>query len=180
MPPADIPLFIYALMLHGLIGGLDVFVNHELLARLPRQAWAAPEQRMHSAREALFCAIFLSLAWFEWHGAAVCWLALLYLAEVLVTARDVVVEGDTRVLPKPERVLHLFLFMNLGALLVLVGQMAYGWHVLPDAVVPTDYGWASWVLSTMGIGALVWAIRDGLVGWAHRAHDTAHPTDQKL
>ncbi|MCS0591666.1 hypothetical protein ACFQ09_25100 [Massilia norwichensis] len=143
MPPADIPLFIYALMLHGLIGGLDVFVNHELLARLPRQAWAAPEQRMHSAR-------------------------------------DVVVEGDTRVLPKPERVLHLFLFMNLGALLVLVGQMVYGWHALPDGIQPTDYGWASWVLSTMGIGALVWAIRDGLVGWAHRAHDTAHPTDQKL
>lgn len=143
MPPADIPLFIYALMLHGLIGGLDVFVNHELLARLPRQAWAAPEQRMHSAR-------------------------------------DVVVEGDTRVLPKPERVLHLFLFMNLGALLVLVGQMAYGWHALPDGIQPTAYGWASWVLTVMGAGALIWAIRDGLVGWAHRAHDAAHPDNQKL
>jgi len=162
VPSAEVPVFIYALMLHGLIGGLDVFVNHELLARLPRQPWSGPEQRMHSAREVLFCAIFMSLAWFEWHGAAVWWLALLYLAEVLVTARDAVIEGDTRVLPTPERVLHLLLFMNLGALLVLVGQAALGWHALPNAVVPTDYGWASRVLGAMGIGALVWAVRDGV------------------
>jgi len=162
VPLTDIPPFIYALMLHGLIGGLDVFLNHELLARLPGQPWSGPEQRMHSAREALFFAIFMSLAWFEWHGAAVWWIALLYLAEVLVSARDVVIEGDTRVLPTPERVLHLCLFMNLGALLVLVGQVALGWHALPGGVRPTGYGWASWVLSTMGIGALVWAVRDAL------------------
>jgi hypothetical protein len=180
VPLTDIPPFIYALMLHGLIGGLDVFLNHELLARLPAQSWSGPEQRMHSAREALFFAIFTSLAWFEWHGAAVWWIALLYLAEVLVSARDVVIEGDTRVLPAPERVLHLFLFMNLGALLVLVGQAGLVWHALPGGVRPTDYGWASWVLSVMGIGALVWTIRDALVGWAHRAHDDAHPIDQKL
>jgi hypothetical protein len=169
---SEVPLFIYALMLHGLIGGLDVFLNHELLARLPGQAWSGPEQRMHSAREWLFFAIFTSLAWFEWHGAALWWIALLYLGEVLVTVRDVVIEGDTRVLPKPERVLHLFLFMNLGALLVLVGQAALVWQAMPGGVRPTDYGWASWVLSVMGIGALVWAVRDGL-----SAPRTAH---QKL
>jgi hypothetical protein len=159
---ADIPFFIYALLLHGLIGGLDVFLDHELLARLPAQRWSGPEQRMHSAREAIFCAIFISLAWFEWHGAAAWWIVLLYLGEILVSARDVVIEGDTRVLPKPERVLHLFLFMNLGALVVLVGQAAWGWSAMPTAVVRTGYGWASWVLSAMGTGALVWALRDGV------------------
>jgi hypothetical protein len=148
-------------MLHGLLGGLDVILNHELLARLPRQPWAGPEERMHSAREWIFFAIFASLAWSEWHGAAVWWIALLYLGEVLVSARDVVIEGNTRVLPKPERVLHLFLFMNLGALVVLVGQVSIGWHVLPTSVVRTDYGWASRVLSVMAAGALVWAVRDG-------------------
>jgi phosphatidylglycerophosphate synthase len=149
-------------MLHGLIGGVDVLLNHELLARLPGQAWSGPEERMHSAREWIFFAIFASLAWFEWHGAAVWWIALLYLGEVLVSARDVVIEGNTRVLPKPERVLHLFLFMNLGALVVLVGQVSVGWHALPTAVVRVGYGWASWVLSLMAAGALAWAIRDGV------------------
>lgn len=159
---ADLPLFSYALLLHGLIGGLDVFLDHELLARLPAQRWSGPEQRMHSAREAIFFAIFVSLAWFECHGAAAWWIVLLYLAEILVSARDVVIEGDTRVLPKPERVLHLFLFMNLGAQVVLVGQLVYGWSALPTAVARTGYGWASWVLSAMAVGALVWAVRDGV------------------
>ena len=156
------PPFVYALALHGLIGGLDVILNHELLARLPAQPWAGPEERMHSAREWIFFAIFASLAWFEWHGAAAWWIALLFLAEVLVSARDVVIEGDTRVLPKPERVLHLFLFMNLGALVVLVGQASLGWHALPTAVVRTDYGWVSWVLSAMAVLTLGWAVRDGI------------------
>ena len=156
------PPFVYALALHGLIGGLDVIVNHELLARLPAQPWAGPEERMHSAREWIFFAIFASLAWFEWHGAAAWWIALLFLAEVLVSARDVVIEGDTRVLPKPERVLHLFLFMNLGALVVLVGQASLGWHALPTAVARTDYGWVSWVLSAMAVLTLGWAVRDGI------------------
>jgi hypothetical protein len=162
VPFTDVPLFIHALMLHGLIGGLDVFLDHELLARLPAQRWSGPEQRMHSAREAIFFAIFTSLAWFEWHGAAIWWIALLYLGEILVSARDVVIEGDTRVLPKPERVLHLFLFMNLGAQLVLVGQASWGWSALPTEVVRTGYGWASWVLGAMGVGALAWAVRDGV------------------
>jgi hypothetical protein len=179
VPSADVPVFIYALLLHGLIGGLDVFLNHELLARLPAQNWSGPEERMHSAREWIFFAIFASLAWFEWHGAAVWWIALLYLGEVLVSARDVVIEGDTRVLPAPERVLHLFLFMNLGALVVLVGQVLLGWHAMPTEVVQTHYGWASWMLSVMAAGALVWAIRDGI---SARKVGTGVPTmtNQKL
>jgi phosphatidylglycerophosphate synthase len=117
---------------------------------------------MHSVREWIFFAIFASLAWCEWHGAAVWWIALLFLGEILVSARDVVIEGNTRVLPKPERVLHLFLFMNLGALVVLVGQASLGWHALPTTVLRTDYGWASWVLSAMALGSLGWAVRDGI------------------
>ncbi len=162
MMPAEIPLFIYVLMLHGVLGGVDVFLNHELLARLPGQTWSGPEERVHSAREWIFCAIFVSLAWFEWHGAAIWWIVLLYLGEILVSARDVVIEGNTRVLPKPERVLHLFLFMNLGALAVLGGQVLSGWHALPTAVMRIEYGWASWILSLMAAGSLVWALRDGM------------------
>ncbi|MFL6674564.1 MAG: hypothetical protein ACJ8LG_14885 [Massilia sp.] len=156
------PFYVYALILHGVLGGIDVILNHELLARLPSQPGAGPEERLHAAREYIFAAIFASLAWFEWHGQLVWWIAALFLGEVLVSARDVVIEGDTRVLPVPERVLHLFLFMNLGALVVLVGSALLGWSGMPGGLARVDYGWASWMLSALAGGALAWAVRDSV------------------
>jgi hypothetical protein len=156
------PLYVYALLLHGVLGGLDVIINHELLARIPSRPDAGPEERMHAAREVLFAAIFVSLAWFDWHGQLVWWIAALFLAEVLVSARDVVIEGDTRVLPVTERILHLFLFMNLGVLLLLVGAALLGWRAAATGLVRVDYGWASWVLSIFALLSLGWAIRDGI------------------
>ena len=156
------PPYVYALIVHGVIGGIDVFLNHELLARLPSRPEAAGEERMHSARELLFALLFLSLAWWEWHGPFVWWIVALFVLEVLVSARDLVIEGDVRVLPVTERVLHLFLFMNLGAMYVLTGQALLAWHDLPAGLAPVDHGWGSWVLSAMALGALAWAVRDGV------------------
>jgi hypothetical protein len=157
-----VPLYVYALILHGVLGGADVIINHELLARIPSRPNAGPEERMHAARELLFAAIFLSLAWFEWHGQLVWWIAALFLGEVLVSARDVVIEGDTRVLPVPERILHLFLFMNLGVLVLLVGSALLGWSDAPTGLARVDYGWASWLLSVFAVLSLGWAVRDGI------------------
>jgi hypothetical protein len=159
-----VPPYVYALIAHGIIGGIDVLLNHEWLARLPSRPECAQEERLHCAREALFALLFASLAWFEWHGALVWWIVLLFAGEVLVSARDLVVEGDTRVLPVPERVLHLLLFINLGVMLTLTGQALASWRGLPFALVPVHHGWASWVLSVMALGALGWAIRDGAAG----------------
>jgi branched-subunit amino acid transport protein len=80
---------------------------------------------------------------------------------VIVSARDVIVEGDTRILPVPERVLHLLLFVNLGILITLVGYALLWWHGDETALVRVDYGWASWVLTLMSVGSLAWAVRDG-------------------
>jgi hypothetical protein len=160
-----VPLYVYALMLHGVIGGADVIVNHEWLARLPQQPDAGPEERLHSAREFLFAGIFLSLAWFEWQGALVWWIAALFLGEVIVSACDVVVEGGTRVLPIPERVLHLFLFMNLGVVWVLVSFVLWDWSALPTGLAQVDYGWASRVLTGFALLALGWGVRDGVCAW---------------
>ena len=156
------PPFVYSLMLHGVLGAIDVILNHELLARIPSRPDGATEERLHCARELIFAALFASLAWFEWQGQWVWWIVALILGEVLVSARDVVVEGDTRVLPVPERVMHLFLFMNLGVLAVLTGHRLMWWYFSPTALVPVHYGWASWVLSAMAVGAFAWAVRDGL------------------
>ena len=152
--------YLYAVMLHGVLGALDVFVNHEWLARLPGRTDTAAEQRAHSARELVFCLVFVSLGWFEWHGAAACWIVLLYLAEVGLSAADAVIEGDTRVLPRPERVLHLFLFMNLGVVLATVGPVLLAWQALPTQVVFVDHGWPGRVLGVMAAGSLAWAVRD--------------------
>lgn len=156
------PPYVLALIAHGLIGFLDVVINHEWLAKLPSRPECEPEERLHSAREFLFAALFASLAWLEWHGAFNWWIVALFAGELLVTARDVVVEGDVRQLPASERFLHLFLFMNLGIMYTLTGQALLAWHALPDGLAPVDHGWASWVLSAMALGALGWALRDGL------------------
>jgi len=42
--------------------------------------------------------------------------------------RDVVAEGEVRVLPASERFLHLFLFMNLGVMYRLTGRALLAWH----------------------------------------------------
>ena len=116
------PPYVYPLMAHGIIGLLDVVINHEWLSKLPSRRECLAEERLHSTREFLFAALGASLAWTEWHGAFVWWIVALLGAELLVSARDVVVEGEVRLLPPSERFLHLFLFMNLGVMYTLTGQ----------------------------------------------------------
>ncbi|MFB9290442.1 hypothetical protein ACFFTM_19070 [Pseudoduganella plicata] len=161
MPPFDSNPFTAVLILHGLLAGVDVLLNHELLARLPYRSSAAREELLHAVREAMFAFLFLGLAWWTWHGAFAWLPTALLAAEVLISAYDTKIEGDTRTLPTPERILHVFLFINLGALIVLLGQQAGDWHALPTELAPARYGWAGWLLSALGIAAAAWTVRDG-------------------
>lgn len=154
--------FLIALVAHGIIGGVDVVLNHELIARIPAQPNAGPEQRLHSARELVFALLFLALAWFEWHGLAALAIAALLLAELLISTRDTVLEFDTRLLPVSERVAHVLLFVNFGIVLALLGQALLGWIRLPSGIVAADQGVLSWVLSALALGALGWSVRDAL------------------
>lgn len=160
--------YIYVLLLHGVLGFLDIVVNHELLAKLPKRGDAAPEEALHAARETIFASLFACLAWYEWHGAWVWWIAALLLCEIVVSARDVIVEGDTRILPPSEQVVHLLLFISLGVLITLVAYVLVWWHGAPTAVVRVDYGWASWVLTAMSVLSFVWAVRDGVAAGRRR------------
>lgn len=159
--PFSVPsAFLYALLLHGVLGAVDVFLNHELLAKLPARREAAEEEGLHAAREFIFTCLFASIAWAAWHGALAWWIAALLLGEVIVSARDVVVEGRIRVLPASERVLHLLLFMNLGVLVFLGALMLAEWRVGTAVVIPVYHGWATWLLTAMAAGAFIWALRD--------------------
>ena len=154
--------FIAALLVHAVIGGIDVVLNHELIAKIPSLPNAGPEQILHSARELVFGALFLALAWFEWHGTTALAIAALLLAELFISTVDTVIEVDTRVLPVTERVLHVALFVNMGVVLVLVGQALLAWWPLPAQVLRADHGMAAWVLSALALAALAWSVRDGL------------------
>jgi hypothetical protein len=167
-----VPLFLFPLLLHGLIGGIDIVLNHELIAKLPSRPNAAPELRLHSARELVFAAIFFGLAWYEWRGRYVWVVVALFVAELLISIADSIVEVGIRKLPVTERATHVLLFVNLGILIALVGYQLYGWSQLPSEVVRVSYGTISWILSAMAAASLLWSVRDGAS--AHRrARQTA-------
>lgn len=155
-------LVLTLLVLHGLLGGLDVLLNHEIAERLPHRPGAALEEALHAAREALFAALFLALAWFEWHGAAAWLVAAIVAAELVVSTWDSVLEDQTRRLPPLERVLHVALLINLGAYITLLAPHWLAWRAMPGAVVPAFHGWQSVALSLLGLAAIIWCVRDAL------------------
>lgn len=157
-----LPPFVIALLVHGAIGGLDVILNHEILAKLPRQPWAVTEQYFHAMRELLFALIFAALAWYEWHGWFAAVIVLLFALELWVSTIDTDVEWNTRVLPRTERAMHVALFVNYGIVVALLAAQMIGWMQSASAVVRVDYGWASWVLSAMAALSLGWSVRDAI------------------
>ncbi|HEU4852554.1 MAG TPA: hypothetical protein VFT37_10425 [Telluria sp.] len=163
-----LPAFVVALMVHGAIGGTDVVVNHELLARLPRQPWATTEQYFHTLRELVFAAIFASLAWYEWHGGYAGVIVVLFALELWISTMDTNLEWNTRVLPWTERVMHVALFVNFGIVVALLGGRILEWARAPAGLVLVDYGWASWVLSALAAGSLAWSLRDAISIIRHR------------
>lgn len=148
------------LLAQGVVGGTDTLLNHELIERLPHRISARTEIGLHSIREAIYATLFAGLAWFAWHGATAAAIAGLLVAEILVTTCDEFVENHTRVMPQNERVLHVFLTLNLGVIIAVLAPLLIEWSVRPTQLVPQDYGWLSWALSTLAAGAAAWSIRD--------------------
>lgn len=156
----EVPAFLWALLAQAAIGGTDVILNHEMIAQLPRQPNAGAEQRCHAMREALFALIFPALAWWEWHGAWLAVIVLLFALEIWVSTIDTIIEWETRRLPWTERVEHVALFINYGIIVALLGARALDWAHAPTELVRVDYGWPSWVLTMLAVVSLAWAIRD--------------------
>jgi hypothetical protein len=169
--PAE-TLLAYLLVAQGVMGGADTLFNHELIERLPKRIEARREIGLHSLREALYGALFVGLGWFEWHGAAAFAIGLVFVAEVCVDATDEWVENHTRVLPQNERVLHMFLILNLGAIAVALAFLLPAWHAQPTSVELNNRGWTSWLLVALGACAAAWSVRD-LFAWRRLGHQRA-------
>jgi hypothetical protein len=157
----------FLLVAQGVLAGVDTVLNHELIARLPKRAEARPELALHVGREAIWAALLIGLAWFAWHGAFAWIVALLLAGEIAITAFDELIENRIRVLPQNERVLHLFLAINVG----LIVASVLSWSGEPSALVRRDYGVLSWIITAFGAAAAYWSARD-LVAWRRLRHAT--------
>ncbi len=148
------------LTIQGVLGALDNFWHHEISERLPSRVSARGELFLHAAREYIYAALFITLAWFE-PGGAWAWLFLFLIAvEIVITLWDFVIEDQTRKLPKSERILHTILAINFGAIVAYLVPPALAWTERPSTFVAQDHGIYSWVLTVYAMGVFVWALRN--------------------
>ena len=158
----------YLLAAQGVLGGIDTLLNHELIERLPRRSEARHEVGLHAIRETIYAMLFIGLGWFAWHGNAALVIAGLVVAEICVTSVDEWTENRIRVLPQNERVLHVFLTLNMGAIIATLVPTLMEWYSAPTALVGGYRGWVSWLLLALGASAAFWSLRD-LVAWRRLA-----------
>ena len=145
-----------------LLGAFDTLWHHELHAKLPQRAAARRELVLHSAREAIYGVVFLSLAWTELHGALALLLGALLLVEVALTLADFLEEDRSRKLPPSERVLHTVLAVVYGLFLATLAPTLVAWVAAPTGFARTPHGLASWALSVFATGVFAWSVRDAL------------------
>lgn len=148
------------LVFHGVLGGADVLINHELRERLPSRPSARPEQALHSARELVFAVIFGGLAWLQWGGMLVWLLAAILLLEFSISLIDTLLEDRTRPLSSLERTMHVVLFINFGAYNALLAPVLMEWNTLPTGFDLVHHGVLTWALTALSLTGLAWCIRD--------------------
>lgn len=152
------------LVFQGIVGGADTLINHEIIERLPHRVEARDEIGLHWVRQTIYACLFGGLAWFEFHGAAAAFIVALLVGEIIVTVCDEYIENQIRVLPQNERVLHVFLTLNLGLVIAVLAPTLIGWGSLPAGLAPVEYGLLSWILSGFALLGVSWAIRD-FIAW---------------
>ena len=156
-----IPLEVWLVVsVQVVLGFADVAVHHELIARLPWRSGAAPELRLHGARNLAYAVIFATLAWVVPLGWTALILAGLLLGEATVTFIDWIVEDSSRPLPASERALHGLLAINFGVLLALLSPIVWQWLSQPTSIEFIVRGVWSWLATAAAAGLLVMAVRD--------------------
>jgi hypothetical protein len=159
---------LWLLAVLGVIGAFDTFYYHEWRARLPAQGkLAAPELKLHAARDFFYAILFATLPWVGWHGKWVWVLVAVIVIEIVLTLWDFVVEIAVR---KPlgdvyagERVMHAFMGIVYGALIACLIPELIRWSSLPTGLVPMQHAVPPLlmvVLLLMGVGVFLSGLRD--------------------
>src|SRR5688572_33357516 len=159
---------LWLLAIQGVIGAFDTVYYHEWRARLPaRGKRAAPELKLHAARDFFYAVLFATLPWIAWHGMWALALVAVFVAEIALTLTDFVVEISVR---KPlgdvyggERVTHAVMGILYGAMIAVLIPVLVSWWRLPDGFAAATYDVPDalrWGLPIMAAGALASGVRD--------------------
>jgi hypothetical protein len=158
---------LYLFAAQGVIGAFDTLYYHEWKARLPARKSAAPELKLHAARDFLYAVLFGTLPWLAWRGWWVAALAAVVAAEIALTLTDFVVEIGVR---KPlgdvyagERVTHAVMGILYGAAIANLLPTVVPWWALPTALAWEPAAAPRWLLgllSLMAVGVAASGVRD--------------------
>ncbi len=163
------------LLLQGALGAFDTLWYHEFRARLPCQASAVGELRLHASRDVIYAVLFGTLGWLAWQGALAWLLVLLLACEVAITLADFAVEARTRTVPAGERSTHAIMGIVYGAFLAFLLPEAWRWSQQPTGFVALQPASdLRWILTIMGAGVLVSGLRDA------RAAASVRPAGREL
>ena len=159
---------LWLLGIQGVIGGFDTVYYHEWRARLPaRGKQAASELKLHAARDFFYAVLFATLPWIGWQGMWALVLAAVFVAEIVLTLTDFVVEiavrrqlGDVYA---GERVTHAVMGILYGAMVANLIPVLGRWWALPTALVVEWTGIPDvlrWGLFVMAAGVSLSGLRD--------------------
>lgn len=158
----------YALLLlalQGLLGAFDTLYHHEFRVGLPRLPLARKELWLHATRASLYAPLFIGLALWRWQGGWAILLVALFVAEILITLWDFIVEDQTRLLPASERALHTLLAINGGAFLSLLAVCISDWYLLPSALPANQLSTLHYLLIAAGVAVALSALRDAYAAY---------------
>src|SRR5204862_2279493 len=158
---------LWLLAIQGLIGAFDTAYYHEWRAQLPaRGKLAASELKLHAARDFFYAVLFATLPWIAWQGAWTIVLVAVFIAEIVLTLTDFVVEiavrkqlGDVYA---GERVTHAIMGILYGAMLANLLPSLRDWWSRPTGLVFQPAGVPEalrWGLLVMAAGVLASGIR---------------------
>ncbi|MDN6883244.1 TIGR01777 family oxidoreductase [Variovorax sp. CAN2819] len=150
----------------GALGAFDTLYHHEGTEALPRRGTAGRELAIHATRSSIYCALFIGLSSWAWHGAWAWVLLAVFGVEIVLTMWDFVVEDGSRLLPPTERVTHTVLAINAGAFIALLAMSATGWAAQPTAMVWQPQGWLGAFLALCGVGVGLSGLRDAFAARA--------------
>jgi len=131
---------LWLLGIQGVIGAFDTLYYHEWRARLPaRGRAAAAELKLHAARDFFYAVLFAGLPCIAWHGTWVFVLAGVFVAEIILTLWDFIVEiavrkqlGDVYA---GERVTHAVMGILYGAMIANLIPSLIHWSSQPTGLV---------------------------------------------
>ncbi len=131
---------LWLLAAQGTMGAFDTVYYHEWRARLPWRGTAASrELTLHAVRDFLYAIIFGTLPYVAWQGAWTIVLAAIFVAEIVITMTDFVIEAKDR---KPfgdvepgERVTHALMGICYGGMLAMLLPVLARWSTMPSGIV---------------------------------------------